>query len=91
METKIHYADSIPDVALAGLLSSCKTHALRWRERVGSGRVGSTGVNILNVSGIDAEQSVFPFHVHLFPRFANDGHQACPHYGRRPDARGDAR
>jgi diadenosine tetraphosphate (Ap4A) HIT family hydrolase len=32
---KVHYADvySIPDDALASLISSCKKHALRWRER----------------------------------------------------------
>lgn len=72
---KMHYADvySIPDVALAGLISSCKMHALRWRDRV-----GSTGVNILNASGFDAEQSVFHFHFHLFPRFANDGYRTWP-------------
>jgi diadenosine tetraphosphate (Ap4A) HIT family hydrolase len=72
---KVHYADvySIPDDALASLISSCKKHALRWREQV-----GSTGVNILNASGIDAEQSVFHFHFHLFPRFANDGYRAWP-------------
>jgi len=72
---KLHYADvySIPDEALAGLIASCKMHALRWRERV-----GSTGVNILNASGIDAEQSVFHFHFHLLPRFANDGYRTWP-------------
>jgi histidine triad (HIT) family protein len=72
---KTHYADvySIPEETLAGLISSAKMHALRWRERV-----GSTGVNILNASGVDAEQSVFHFHFHLFPRFANDGYRAWP-------------
>lgn len=72
---KMHYADvySIPDVALAGLIACCKMHALRWREQV-----GATGVNILNASGVDAEQSVFHFHFHLFPRFANDGYRAWP-------------
>jgi histidine triad (HIT) family protein len=72
---KAHYADiySIPEDVLANLISSCKMHALRWRERV-----GATGVNILNASGIDAEQSVFHFHFHLFPRFANDGYRTWP-------------
>jgi histidine triad (HIT) family protein len=72
---KVHYADiySIPEDVLASLISSCKMHALRWRERV-----GSTGVNILNASGVDAEQSVFHFHFHLLPRFANDGYRTWP-------------
>jgi histidine triad (HIT) family protein len=72
---KLHYADiySIPDDALARLISSCKLLALRWRERV-----GATGVNLLNASGVDAEQSVFHFHFHLLPRFANDGYRTWP-------------
>jgi histidine triad (HIT) family protein len=72
---KLHYADiySMPEDALARLIASCKMHALRWRERV-----GATGVNILNASGVDAEQSVFHFHFHLLPRFANDGYRTWP-------------
>jgi histidine triad (HIT) family protein len=72
---KLHYADlyAIPDEALADAIACCRLHALRWRERV-----GSTGVNILNASGVDAEQSVFHFHFHLLPRFANDGYRTWP-------------
>jgi histidine triad (HIT) family protein len=72
---KTHHADiySIPEDVLASLIGSCKLHASRWRERI-----GSTGVNILNASGVDAEQSVFHFHFHLFPRFANDGYRTWP-------------
>ena len=52
---KMHYADvySIPDDELAALSSSCKMHASRWREQV-----GSTGVNILNASGVDGSATV---------------------------------
>lgn len=72
---KEHHADvySMPEDLLASLLSSCKAHAVRWRERI-----GSTGVNILNASGVDAEQSVFHFHFHLLPRFTNDGYRTWP-------------
>jgi len=72
---KVHYADiySIPEDVLATLISSCRMHALHWRERP-----GATGVNILNASGIDAEQSVFHFHFHLLPRFPNDGYRTWP-------------
>jgi histidine triad (HIT) family protein len=33
----------------------------------------ATGINILNASGIDAQQSVFHLHFHLVPRYPNDG------------------
>ena len=34
---------------------------------------GFTGVNILNNSGIDADQSVFHLHIHILPRKNGDG------------------
>lgn len=34
---------------------------------------GATGVNLLNASGKDAQQSVFHFHLHIIPRYKNDG------------------
>ncbi|OHA34616.1 MAG: hypothetical protein A3A22_02055 [Candidatus Taylorbacteria bacterium RIFCSPLOWO2_01_FULL_45_34b] len=33
----------------------------------------ATGVNILHASGKDAQQSVPHFHIHLVPRYPNDG------------------
>lgn len=33
----------------------------------------ATGVNILHASGKDAQQSVFHFHIHIVPRYPNDG------------------
>ncbi|MFA6355062.1 MAG: HIT domain-containing protein [Candidatus Paceibacterota bacterium] len=33
----------------------------------------ATGINLLQASGKDAEQSVFHFHLHLVPRYKNDG------------------
>lgn len=35
-------------------------------------RLGATGVNILNASGKDAQQSVFHIHYHVVPRFKDD-------------------
>lgn len=35
--------------------------------------LGATGVNLINASGKDAEQSVPHFHLHLVPRFPDDG------------------
>ena len=72
---KLHLEDiyAVPEEMLASLIAACKMHALRWREQV-----GATGVNILNASGVAAEQSVFHFHFHLLPRFANDGYRTWP-------------
>lgn len=39
---------------------------------------GCTGVNIMQNNGIDAGQSVFHYHVHVFPRYAGDGHRLHP-------------
>jgi histidine triad (HIT) family protein len=36
-------------------------------------KLGATGVNILNASGKDAQQSVFHLHFHIIPRYPNDG------------------
>jgi histidine triad (HIT) family protein len=33
----------------------------------------ATGVNILNASGKDAQQSVMHLHFHIVPRYPNDG------------------
>ena len=81
---KAHYADvyEIPEDLLADLITSCRMHARRWREQV-----GSTGVNMLHASGADGEQSVFHFHVHLLPRFANDGLRTWPALPRPTQSR----
>ena len=36
-------------------------------------REKATGVNILHASGKDAQQSVPHFHLHIVPRYSNDG------------------
>jgi len=33
----------------------------------------ATSVNILHAAGKDAQQSVFHFHIHIVPRYENDG------------------
>lgn len=81
---KAHHADvyAIPQDLLSALMTSCKMLAQRWREQV-----GATGMNILHASGVDAEQSVFHFHFHLFPRFADDGLRAWPRLGPPDETR----
>jgi histidine triad (HIT) family protein len=34
--------------------------------------MGMSGVDILNLNGVDGQQTVYHFHVHLIPRFAGD-------------------
>jgi histidine triad (HIT) family protein len=34
---------------------------------------GATGINLLHASGKDAQQSVFHFHLHIVPRYNEDG------------------
>jgi histidine triad (HIT) family protein len=81
---KAHHADvySIPADLLAALMSSCQLHARRWRDQV-----GTTGINILHASGADADQSVFHFHFHLFPRFPADGLKPWPAFPRPTQTR----
>ncbi len=43
---------------------------------------GATGVNILNASGADAEQSVFHLHFHILPRFKDDGLKVFPNLSK---------
>jgi diadenosine tetraphosphate (Ap4A) HIT family hydrolase len=35
--------------------------------------LGANGVNLFNASGLSAEQSVMHFHLHIIPRYENDG------------------
>jgi len=35
--------------------------------------LGAKAVNLVNASGKEAEQSVFHFHLHIIPRYENDG------------------
>ncbi|MDR0369550.1 MAG: HIT domain-containing protein [Candidatus Peribacteria bacterium] len=66
---KKHY-ESIFDVEesdLHNVLSCVKHLSLHYQKTL-----GATGVNILNASGKDAQQSVFHLHFHIIPRFPKD-------------------
>jgi histidine triad (HIT) family protein len=52
-------------------LNACLHMAQRLARRV-SERLGADGVNLLNSCGRAAWQTVFHFHVHVIPRYAND-------------------
>jgi histidine triad (HIT) family protein len=55
-------ADDLQAVALAA-----QRLALRMSERL-----GADGVNLLNACGAAAWQTVFHFHIHVIPRYADD-------------------
>jgi histidine triad (HIT) family protein len=52
-------------------LSACVAGAQRIARRV-SERLGADGVNLLNSCGRAAWQTVFHFHIHVIPRYADD-------------------
>jgi histidine triad (HIT) family protein len=41
-------------------------------------RLGATGINLLHASGVDAQQSVNHLHLHLIPRWPDDGLDTWP-------------
>jgi histidine triad (HIT) family protein len=54
-----------------GELAACAAAAQRLARRV-TERLGADGVNLLNSCGAAAWQTVFHFHVHVIPRYADD-------------------
>jgi histidine triad (HIT) family protein len=52
-------------------LSACALAARRLAARARE-RLGADGVNLLNSTGSAAWQTVFHFHVHVIPRYADD-------------------
>jgi histidine triad (HIT) family protein len=57
----------IDDTDLARTASAAKRLAARMTDRL-----GCDGVNVLNACGEAAWQSVFHFHLHVIPRYADD-------------------
>lgn len=70
-----HYENifEIPENELTHIISFAKKMSLRLKEKL-----GATGINILHASGKSAQQSVPHFHIHIFPRFDNDGLDTWP-------------
>lgn len=64
--------DIQPNV-LAQTFCFCRNLALRY-----TAKLGCAGFNILLASGQAAQQSVPHFHIHLIPRFEEDGLDAWP-------------
>ena len=67
---KKHYENiyDIPEKTLKCIITVAKNIAEKYKKSL-----GSTGINILHASGKDAQQSVLHFHIHLIPRYSDDG------------------
>ena len=70
---------STPSEVLAAVMKTVKKMSHLVKDKL-----GATGVNILNASGKDAEQTVFHLHFHVMPRYAEDGLKIWPKFPR-PD------
>lgn len=70
-----HYENifDIPEEELTHIIKFAKKISLHFKERL-----GATGINILHACGKSAQQSVLHFHIHIFPRFDNDGLDTWP-------------
>jgi len=66
----VHYENlfDITDESLYSVMRAAKTIAAELRAKY-----GATGVNLLHATGRDAQQSVFHFHLHVVPRYFEDG------------------
>lgn len=67
---KKHYVNlyDIPENELKHLLVAAKRITLQFQNDH-----GVQGVNVLHASGVEAQQSVFHFHLHVVPRKQGDG------------------
>ena len=72
---KAHYPDlyTAPEALLERLAVAVKKLAIHYNDRI-----GSSGVNVLHASGVSAQQSVPHLHIHLIPRFDDDGLDTWP-------------
>jgi len=67
---KKHY-ENIHDIAEETLKNAMKTTkkiSAKLKEKL-----NATGINIINASGKDAQQSIFHIHFHAVPRYKEDG------------------
>ena len=75
---KNHYENifDIPEVELCDVMNAVKKISDHFLT------VGYTGVNLMNASGVDAQQSVFHLHFHILPRSKNDGLDTWPKFSK---------
>ena len=67
---KKHYADlfEIPDEAVMGAVKVAKKVAGTMKDKL-----GCDGLNLVQNNGAAAGQTVMHFHLHIIPRYENDG------------------
>ncbi len=67
---KDHYANlyELPDDVAAEAMKLAKKMAVRMKEKL-----GADGFNLVQNNGETAGQTVMHFHLHLIPRYKNDG------------------
>ncbi len=79
---KEHYENiyEISEDCLAHLIRICKRLALDYK------RIFQTiGLNIIQSNGIAAKQTIFHFHIHLVPRYEQDGLSLFRHHFPRSE------
>jgi len=66
---KQHYTDlyDIPEDILCELIKVSKKITIAYKEKI-----NAPGMNLMHASGVDGQQSVFHFHIHILPRFKDD-------------------
>lgn len=76
---KKHYENilDIPDDGLSLVMLAVKKIANHYVDNC-----GYSGVNIMNASGKDAQQSVFHLHFHIFPRKESDRLDTWPKFDK---------
>ena len=79
---KKHYADiyDIPKEEVHSIMDAIKTISQKLKQKY-----EADGINILHASGKAAQQSCFHFHIHLIPRYKNDGLDTWPKTGYKED------
>jgi histidine triad (HIT) family protein len=75
---KKHYSNiyDIPKDELYHIIDTVKIISQKLKEKY-----NADGINILHASGKVAQQSCFHFHIHLIPRYEDDGLDTWPETG----------
>ncbi len=79
---KKHYSNiyDIPKEELYHIMDSIKHISQKLKDKF-----NAEGINLLHASGKVAQQSKFHFHIHLIPRYRDDGLDAWPKTGYEED------
>ena len=75
---KKHYENfyDINERELSEIVKTIKRISIKLKDKL-----NADGLNILHASGKSGQQSVFHFHIHIIPRYKNDGLDTWPKTG----------